>query len=77
MSRTSGGQTLSFVYDAENRLMGVSGAASAGFVYDGDGRRVKGTVNGVTSYRMIFFSFSHFFRGLTQHARQSTIGDNL
>jgi RHS repeat-associated protein len=50
VSRTSGGQTLSFVYDAENRLMGVSGAASAGFVYDGDGRRVKGTVNGVTTY---------------------------
>ncbi|WP_297640229.1 hypothetical protein [Caldilinea sp.] len=50
VSRTSGGQTLSFVYDAENRLVGVSGAASAAFVYDGDGRRVKGTVNGVTSY---------------------------
>lgn len=26
----------------------VSGAANATFVYDGDGRRVKGTVNGVT-----------------------------
>jgi len=50
VSRTSGGQTLSFVYDAENRLVGVSGAASAAFVYDGDGRRVKGTVNGVTTY---------------------------
>ena len=50
VSRTSGGQTLSFVYDAENRLVGVSGAASASFVYDGDGRRVKATVNGVTTY---------------------------
>jgi RHS repeat-associated protein len=50
VSRISGGQTLSFVYDAENRLVGVSGAASAAFVYDGDGRRVKGTVNGVTTY---------------------------
>ncbi len=28
----------------------ASGAASASFVCDGDGRRVKGTVNGVTSY---------------------------
>ena len=28
----------------------MSGAATASFVYDGDGRRVKGTVNGVTSY---------------------------
>lgn len=26
-----------------------SGAASVGFVYDGDGRRVKATVNGVTT----------------------------
>ncbi|MCS6826068.1 MAG: RHS repeat protein [Caldilinea sp.] len=50
VSRTSGGQTLSFTYDAENRPVGVSGAASAGFVYDGDGRRVKATVNGVTTY---------------------------
>jgi YD repeat-containing protein len=49
-SRTSGGQTRTFTYDAENRLVGVSGAASAAFVYDGDGRRVKGTVNGVTTY---------------------------
>ncbi len=40
-------QTLSFVPDVENRL--VSGAASASFVYDGDGRRVKATVNGVTT----------------------------
>jgi RHS repeat-associated protein len=50
VSRTSGGQTLSFTYDAENRLVGVGGAVSASFVYDGDGRRVKATVNGVTSY---------------------------
>jgi YD repeat-containing protein len=43
-------QTLSFVPDAENRLVEVSGGASASFVYDGDGRRVKATVNGVTTY---------------------------
>ena len=30
--------------------MSVSGAATASFVYDGDRRRVKATVNGVTSY---------------------------
>ncbi len=28
----------------------AGGAVSAAFVYDGDGRRVKGTVNGVTTY---------------------------
>ncbi len=31
-------------YDAENRLVGVSGAVTASFVYDGDGNRVKGTI---------------------------------
>ncbi|GIK75698.1 MAG: hypothetical protein BroJett021_46860 [Chloroflexota bacterium] len=49
-------QTLSFVPDAENWLVGVSGAASAGFVYDGDGRRVKATVNGVTTYYAGFYN---------------------
>lgn len=38
-----------FTYDAENRLTGVSGGATASFVYDGDGKRVKGTVGDVTT----------------------------
>jgi RHS repeat-associated protein len=50
VSRTTGGQSFTLTYDAENRLVSVSGAVSASFVYDGDGRRVKATVNGVTSY---------------------------
>jgi len=38
-------------YDAENRLTGVSGAASATFVYDGDGNRVKAAFgSAVTAY---------------------------
>ena len=48
--RTVGGQSYTLTYDAENRLVSVSGAASASFLYDGDGQRVKGTVGGVTSY---------------------------
>jgi hypothetical protein len=36
-------------YDAENRLVSVSGAVTATFVYDGDGNRVKGTIGGVTT----------------------------
>src|SRR5512133_3790408 len=41
-------------YDAENRLVGYAGgseptAINASFVYDGDGKRVKGTVNNVTT----------------------------
>jgi RHS repeat-associated protein len=39
-------KTYVLTYDAENRLTGVSGDATAAFAYDGDGRRVRGTVNG-------------------------------
>jgi RHS repeat-associated protein len=37
-------------YDGENRLTSVSGYATATFVYDGDGKRVKGTIGNVTTY---------------------------
>jgi predicted porin len=37
-------------YDAENRLVSVSGAVTASFVYDGDGRQVKAVVGSTTSY---------------------------
>jgi RHS repeat-associated protein len=40
-SRVVDGQAQLLTYDAENHLIGVSGAATATFVYDGDGRRVK------------------------------------
>jgi hypothetical protein len=36
--------------DAENRLVSVTGAATATFVYDADSKQVKATVNGVTTY---------------------------
>jgi RHS repeat-associated protein len=49
-SRTVGGQSYTLAYDAENRLVSVSGAATASFVYDADGKQVKATVNGVTTY---------------------------
>ena len=49
-ARVVNGQTFTLGYDAENRLVSVSGAANASFVYDGDGRRVKSTVNGTTTY---------------------------
>jgi RHS repeat-associated protein len=47
--RVIGGSTYNLTYDAESRLVTVSGAVSATFVYDGDGQRVKGTVSGVTT----------------------------
>jgi RHS repeat-associated protein len=41
---------LALNYDAENRLVSVTGASTANFVYDADGKQVKATVNGVTTY---------------------------
>ena len=37
------------MYDAENRLTSVSGAAAATFVYGGDGNRVKATFDSTTT----------------------------
>jgi RHS repeat-associated protein len=47
--RTIGGQVYTLSYDEENRLAAVYGAASASFVYNGDGQRVKSTAGGVTT----------------------------
>jgi len=48
IARIVGGQAYTLTYDAENHLTGVSGAATGTFVYDGDGARVKATLNGTT-----------------------------
>ena len=44
------GSVYHLTYDAENRLTSVSGAATASFVYDADGNRVKAVLGGVTTY---------------------------
>jgi RHS repeat-associated protein len=49
-SRYMNGQSFTLNYDAENRLVSVSGASTANFVYDADGKQVKTVVNGVTTY---------------------------
>jgi RHS repeat-associated protein len=49
-TRHVGTQTFNLAYDAENRLVTVSGSAVASFVYDGDGKQVKSIVGGVTTY---------------------------
>ena len=46
--RTIGGSVYNLTYNAENRLTGVSGSVTASYVYDGDGKRVKETIAGVT-----------------------------
>jgi RHS repeat-associated protein len=56
-SRTIGGNNYTLGYDAENRLVSVTGPSlNAQFTYDGDGRRVKSVVNGET----ILFVGGHF-----------------
>lgn len=40
---------FSLAYDGENHLTSLTGSATASFVYDGDGQRVKATLNGVTT----------------------------
>ncbi len=51
MTRKVGGVTHTLTYDAENRLTKVMNGSTtiASFVYDGDGQRVKSTLNGVTT----------------------------
>ena len=48
-TRTVFGNISTLVYNYENQLTTVSGATSGSFSYDGDGKRVKGTVGGVTT----------------------------
>lgn len=48
--RVVGGTTYNLSYDAENRLIGVSGTnLSAAFTYDADGKRVQQVLNNVTT----------------------------
>jgi RHS repeat-associated protein len=49
-SRSVNGQNLTLNYDAENRLVAVTGAATANFYYDADGKQVKSVVGGVATY---------------------------
>ena len=56
ITRHVGTQTFNLAYDAENRLVTVSGSATAAFVYDGDGARVKSVMDGATT----IFVGSHY-----------------
>jgi RHS repeat-associated protein len=51
-TRVIGSDTYTMIYDAENRLIEVkkNSVTIAQFTFDGDGRRVKSIVNGVTTY---------------------------
>ncbi len=41
--------TNTYIWDARNHLAGMTGSSTAGFVYDGFGRRAQKTVNGASS----------------------------
>ncbi len=43
VTRNVGGSSYDLDYDAENRLVEISGAAEENYMYDGDGNRVKST----------------------------------
>lgn len=47
--RVVNGLATMLSYDAENHLVSVSGGVNASFIYDGDGNRVKSTINTVTT----------------------------
>ncbi|MCP4126412.1 MAG: RHS repeat-associated core domain-containing protein, partial [Gammaproteobacteria bacterium] len=71
-SRTVGGTTYTLMYDAENRMTAVSGGdISATFVYDADGNRVLGTVDGTTTiyiagvYEYQAGATTHYYEGPT------------
>ena len=50
VTRTIAGVTYTLGYDADNRMVSVSGGGmNASFVYDGDGKRVLSTINEVTT----------------------------
>ena len=92
-TRNVGGSSYTLSYDAENRLVGVSGAVTATFVYDGDGNRVKGTIgSATTSYIGNYFEWTgstgsmkkYYYAGSTKVAMRTgsttinyLLGDHL
>jgi RHS repeat-associated protein len=54
--RNADGKSYTFAYDAENRLVSVSGDSIATFTYNGDGQRVKSVMDGET----ILFVGGHY-----------------
>jgi RHS repeat-associated protein len=49
-TRNADGNSYTFTYDAENRLVSVSGDTMASFTYSADGARVKSMMDGETMY---------------------------
>lgn len=78
--------TQTLFYDAENRLVTISGIGASAYVYDGDGNRVKATTNGnVTLYLGMHAEYevgsgtlrSYFFAGERRLAIRERIQTTL
>ncbi len=72
--RTVGGSTYTLIYDAENRLVSVSGAATASFTYDADGNRIKSVVNGETTIFVGSLYEKKLVGSTTTHTKYYTFG---
>ena len=76
-----GSSTYNLSYDAENRLVSVSGAVTASFTFDGDGNRVKSTIGSTTTifvgnYYEITGSAvtKYYYSGVTRVAMRTSSG---
>ncbi|WP_423224225.1 RHS repeat-associated core domain-containing protein [Candidatus Amarolinea aalborgensis] len=73
--RTVGGSTYTLTYDAENRLVNISGAATASFAYDADGNRIKSVLNGETITYVGSLYEKKVVGSTTTHTKYYTFGD--
>jgi YD repeat-containing protein len=65
------GHICNYTYDAENRLTGISGAASASYVYDAEGRRVQKTTGSTT------LNFAYDLAGHDILEYQGSVGNRM
>ncbi|WP_423224222.1 hypothetical protein [Candidatus Amarolinea aalborgensis] len=73
--RTVGGSTYTLTYDAESRLVSISGAATASFAYDADGNRIKSVLNGETITYVGSLYEKKVVGSTTTHTKYYTFGD--
>ncbi len=80
-TRVIGSSTYNLSYDAENRLVSVSGAVTASFTFDGDGSRVKSTIGSTTTtfvgsiYEITGSAVTkYYYSGVTRVAMRTSSG---
>jgi len=82
--RNTGDGNFTLAYDAENHLIGITGTVTATYSYDGDGKRVKSSANGITTvYIGNYLEWNvssgqmtkYYYAGQTRIAMRTTTGD--